>query len=156
MKNLKYLLVGVVFGVALTKGEAVSWYRIQEMFHFQSFHMYGIFMTAVPIGALSLFLLRKTNVRTLGGEIIQLPGKPYHHGVIFGSLIFGFGWALTGACPGPLYALIGSGYPIVLVIFVAAMLGTWAFGLMQPYLPDESSPMTGVESKKEPDSPSIL
>jgi uncharacterized protein len=136
MKNLMYLIVGIFFGLALTKGEAISWWRIQEMFYFQSFHMYGIFMTAVPIGALSIFLLRKFNVRSLEGEQIGKPMKRYHHGVIIGGLIFGFGWALTGACPGPLYAQVGSGYLVVILTFLSAVAGTWVFGLLQPYLPD--------------------
>lgn len=136
MKNLKYLLVGTLFGLSLTKGEAISWYRIQEMFYFQSFHLYGIFMTAVPIGALSILIIRKLNVRTISGEMIEKPVKTYHHGVIFGGLIFGFGWALTGACPGPLYAQIGSGYLVIIVTFLAAAAGTWTYGYFQRYLPD--------------------
>ncbi len=136
MKNLKYLLVGIMFGLALTKGEAISWYRIQEMFFFESFHMYGIFMTAVPIGALSIIVIRRLQLRSVDGEVIQKPTKPYHHGVIFGGLIFGFGWALTGACPGPLYAQIGSGYLAVIVTFASAVAGTWTYGLLKNSLPD--------------------
>ena len=135
MKNLKYLLVGIVFGLALTKGEAISWFRMQEMFHFQSFHMFGIFMTAVPIGALSIFLIRKLNVHAFNGEAIDIPKKPYHHGIILGGLIFGFGWALTGACPGPLYAQIGAGYVVTLITFISAMAGTWVYAKLQPHLP---------------------
>ena len=101
MKNIKYLLLGVVFGIALTKGEAISWYRIQEMFRFESFHMFGLFMTAVPVGAISILLIRKLKLRSLNGEGIEVPRKAYHHGLILGGLIFGFGWALTGACPRP-------------------------------------------------------
>jgi uncharacterized membrane protein YedE/YeeE len=136
MKNIKYLLVGGVFGLALTKSEAISWWRMHEMFHFQSFHMYGIFMTAVPVGALSIFILRKLNARSLTGEVIEKPVKKYHHGVIIGGLIFGFGWALTGACPGPLYTQIGAGYSVTLVTFLSAAFGTWVFGYLQPHLPD--------------------
>ncbi|WP_276368529.1 DUF6691 family protein [Chryseolinea sp. H1M3-3] len=136
MKNLKYLFVGVVFGLALTKGEAISWFRMQEMFHFQSFHMFGIFMTALPVGALSIFLIRKLNLRTANGEAIDVPEKPYHHGIIIGGLIFGFGWALTGACPGPLYAQIGAGYGVTLITFFSAVLGTWVYARVKPYLPD--------------------
>jgi uncharacterized membrane protein YedE/YeeE len=135
MKNVKYLFVGIFFGLALTKGEAISWYRIQEMFRFEAFHMYGIFMTAVPVGALSLFLIRKLNLKTVGGDPIVMPVKIYHHGVIIGSLIFGFGWALTGACPGPLYAQIGSGSLVTLVTLTAAILGTWSYAYLQKYLP---------------------
>jgi uncharacterized membrane protein YedE/YeeE len=136
MKNIKYLLVGVVFGLALTKGEAISWYRIQEMFYFQGFHLYGIFMTAIPMGALSLILIRKFKLRSMNGDTIEKPVKKYHHGVIIGGLIFGFGWALTGACPGPLYAQIGAGYLVVLIVFLSAAVGTWTFGYFQKYLPD--------------------
>ena len=136
MKNIKYLFVGIVFGLALTKGEAISWYRIYEMFHFQSFHMYGIFMTAVPVGALSLFIIQKLKLKSLDGEIIEPPVKRYHHGVIIGGLIFGFGWALTGACPGPLYAQIGSGYLVTIVTFISAMAGTWVYAKFQNQLPD--------------------
>jgi uncharacterized protein len=136
MKNLKYLVVGTIFGLALTKGEAISWYRIQEMFYFQSFHMYGIFMTAVPIGALSIFIIRRFGLRSLTGETIEKPVKKYHHGVVLGGLIFGFGWALTGACPGPLYAQAGAGYTVIIVVFLAAAAGTWTYGYFQRYLPD--------------------
>lgn len=135
MKNLGYLLVGVVFGLALTKGEAISWYRIQEMFRFESFHMFGIFMTAVPLGAISIYLLTKLGVKTLEGDPIEKPVKHFHPGVIFGGLIFGFGWALTGACPGPLYAQIGSGSFATLVTLLAALVGTWTFGRIQQWLP---------------------
>jgi uncharacterized membrane protein YedE/YeeE len=136
MKNLKYLFIGIIFGVALTKGEAVSWYRIQEMLRFESFHMYGIFMTAVPIGALGIFLIKKFNIKTLQGETVIIPKKPYHHGVIIGGLIFGFGWALTGACPGPLYALIGVGYSVTIITLLSAMLGVWSYALVLRYLPE--------------------
>lgn len=136
MKNLKYLAVGVVFGLALTKGEAISWYRIQEMFRFEGFHMYGIFMTAVAVGALSIIILRHLNVRAAGGQVIDIPKKPYHHGIIIGGLIFGFGWALTGACPGPLYAQTGAGYLVTIVTFFSAVVGTWVFSYSQPRLPD--------------------
>lgn len=136
MKNSIYVIVGIVFGLALTKGEAISWYRIQEMFRFESFHMYGIFMTAVPVGALSIFLIRKFNIKSTDGQQIEKPVKPYHHGLIFGGLIFGFGWALTGACPGPLYAQVGAGYLVTIVTLLAALAGTWTFGFFERYLPD--------------------
>jgi uncharacterized membrane protein YedE/YeeE len=136
MKNLKYLFVGIFFGLVLTKGEAISWYRIQEMFRFEGFHMFGIFMAAVPVGALSLFLIRKLNLNTWEGDPVQMPEKEYHPGVIIGSLIFGFGWALTGACPGPLYAQIGSGYLVTAATLSAAILGTWSYAYLQKYLPD--------------------
>lgn len=123
MKNLKFLFVGVFFGIVLTKGEAISWYRIQEMFHFQGFHMYGIFMTAIPTGAFSLFLIRKMQLKSFDGEPIQMPVKRFEPGTIFGSIIFGFGWALTGACPGPIYAQIGAGYSVVIITLLSALAG---------------------------------
>jgi uncharacterized membrane protein YedE/YeeE len=135
MKNFIYLIVGVVFGVALTKGEAISWYRMQEMFHFQSIHMYGIFMTAVPVGALSIFILTRLHAKSLNGEVIEAPKKMYHHGLIPGGLIFGFGWALTGACPGPLYAQVGTGYTVTIITILAALCGTWTYAYFQKYLP---------------------
>jgi uncharacterized protein len=136
MNNIKYLLVGIVFGLALTKGEAISWYRIQEMFLFESFHMYGIFMTAVPVAAISLLLIKKMNLKSANNEIITIPEKTYHHGVIIGGLIFGFGWAMTGACPGPLYAQTGAGYTVTIATILAAISGTWTFAFLQPRLPD--------------------
>lgn len=136
MKNIKYLFVGLIFGLALTKGEAISWFRIQEMFRFESFHMFGIFITAIPLGALGIFLLRQLNIKTIDGEVITKPEKKYHNGVIIGSLIFGFGWGLTGACPGPLYVQIGSGYMVTIVTLLSAIAGTWTFGRFQSYFPD--------------------
>jgi len=135
VKNVGYLLVGIVFGLALTKGEAISWYRIQEMFRFESFHMFGIFMTAVPIGALSIYLLRKFDVKTIEGQPIEKPIKNFQPGIIIGSLIFGFGWALTGACPGPLYAQIGAGSLVTVATLVSALAGTWIFGRVEHLLP---------------------
>jgi len=134
MKNLKYLFIGIIFGIALIKGEAISWYRIQEMFRFESFHMYGIFMTAVPIGALSLWIIRSLKMKTISGEPVEMPKKQYNHGFIIGGLIFGFGWALTGACPGPLYAQIGAGYTVTIITFLSALAGTWTYAYLQRYL----------------------
>ena len=136
MKNWIYLPVGIIFGLALTKGEAISWFRIQEMFRFESFHMFGIFMTAIPTGTLGLFIIRRWQLKTVSGEIIEMPEKKYHHGIIIGSLVFGFGWALTGACPGPLYAQIGSGSIVTVATLLSAIAGTWTYGRIQKYLPD--------------------
>jgi uncharacterized membrane protein YedE/YeeE len=135
MKKLRFLLVGVVFGLALTKGEAISWYRIQEMFRFESFHMFGIFMIAVLTGAISIFVMKKFGTKTTEGEELIIPEKKFHPGIILGGLIFGFGWALTGACPGPLYVQIGSGYFVTIVTLGAAILGTWTFGKIQHLMP---------------------
>lgn len=135
MKNIKFILAGIFFGIVLTKGEAISWYRMQEMFHFQSFHMFGIFMTAIPVGAISVLLIKKFNLKTSTGEVVSIPDKPFNKGVIFGSLIFGFGWALTGACPGPLYAQLGSGVLVTIVTIAAALFGTWTYALLREKLP---------------------
>ena len=98
--------------------------------------MFGIFMTAVPVGALSLYLLKKLKTNSFDGSTIEMPRKPYHHGIVLGSLLFGFGWALTGACPGPIYAQLGSGVLVTIVTLISALAGTWTFGLLQKYLPD--------------------
>ncbi len=136
MKNIRFLVVGIFFGIVLTKGEAISWFRIQEMFRFESFHMFGIFMTAIPTGVVSLLLIRKMKIKTINGDKIEIPQKQYHHGVIIGSILFGFGWALTGACPGPIYAQIGTGFLAAIVTLLAALLGTWCYAYFQKYLPD--------------------
>ncbi|MBP9180975.1 MAG: YeeE/YedE family protein [Bacteroidia bacterium] len=135
MKNIKYLLVGVLFGTVLTKTEAVSWFRIQEMFRFQSFHMYGIIGSAIAVGALSVWLLKKFNVKSINGEEIVIPDKQFSKGQIYGGIIFGMGWALAGACPGPLYALLGAGYSVIIVGLLSAMLGTWVYSYLKPKLP---------------------
>ncbi|MFM7195497.1 MAG: DUF6691 family protein [Bacteroidota bacterium] len=135
MKFIAYLIAGILFGIALVKGEAASWYRMQEMFHFQGFHMYGIFMTAIPTGALTVWLLKKFG-KTTSGEPIAYESKVFNKGTVVGSLIFGFGWALTGACPGPFYAQIGSGALVMIATLLFALLGTWAFGALQHRLPE--------------------
>jgi uncharacterized protein len=135
MNNLKYLLIGIAFGIVAVKSEIISWFRIQEMFRFQSFHMYGVIGTAVMVGAISVFLIKKFNVKTINNEAITFEPKPFSKGNIYGGLLFGFGWALTGACPGPLYAQIGSGFGVVIVTTLSALLGTWTYGLLQKRLP---------------------
>jgi uncharacterized protein len=135
MKNLKYMLVGIVFGIVFVKAEIISWFRIQEMFRMHSFHMYGVIGTAVVVGAISVFLLKKFQTKTFDGETITFEGKPFNKGTIIGSLIFGLGWAVTGACPGPLYAQIGSGFGVVTVTLLSAIAGTWVYGKIQHKLP---------------------
>ena len=135
MKNLKYLLVGIVFGIAFVKSEVISWFRIQEMFRFQSFHMYGVMGTAILVGVISVALIKKYRVKSIEGEIITIPDKEFNKGQIFGGLIFGLGWALTGACPGPLFAHIGAGYLIMIVTLLSAIAGTWVYGLLKEKLP---------------------
>ena len=117
------------------KADAVSWFRMQEMFRFQGFQMYGIFMTAIPTAALSVFLIRKFNVKTLDGESVVIRKKQFNWGYVFGGIIFGIGWALTGACPGPLYVQIGSGLTIAILVLLSALAGTWVYSFLKPHLP---------------------
>jgi uncharacterized membrane protein YedE/YeeE len=134
LANFKYLVVGVVFGILFVKAEIISWFRIQEMFRFQSFHMYGVIGSAVMVGMLSVFLIKKFKIKTIDGEKIRLPVKPFHKGQIIGGLIFGFGWALTGACPGPLFAQIGYGSIATIITLLSAIAGTWVYGLIREKL----------------------
>ena len=135
MRNMKFLVTGLIFGIVLMKSEVVSWYRIQEMFRFQSFHMYGVIGSAVGIGILSMLLVKKFNVKTVTGETIQIKKKEFSIGTIIGGLLFGFGWAMTGACPGPMFALMGSGSVAFGVALLSAIGGTWVYGALQSRLP---------------------
>ncbi len=125
----------MIFGFILVKSEVVSWYRIQEMFRFQSFHMYGVLTSAIVVGLISIQILKRLKVKTINGEEITIEKKEFNKGNIFGGLIFGFGWALTGACPGPLYALVGSGASIMLVALLSAVFGTYVYGVIRDRLP---------------------
>jgi uncharacterized membrane protein YedE/YeeE len=133
--NIKYLIVGIGFGIIFVKAEIISWFRIQEMFRFQSFHMFGIIGSAILVGMISIFLIKKFNIKTIYGEEIKIPIKEFNKGQIYGGLIFGFGWAITGACPGPLFAQIGSGSIVIIVTLISAILGTWVYGKFRDYLP---------------------
>jgi uncharacterized membrane protein YedE/YeeE len=133
--NLKYVIAGICFGILLVKSEVVSWFRIQEMFRLQSFHMYGVIGSAVVVGAISVWLIKKFNIRTVYGEKIEFSKRKFNKGQVYGGLIFGFGWAITGACPGPLYALIGSGATVVVVMVLSAIAGTWVYGKFRDKLP---------------------
>ena len=135
LSNLKYIVVGICFGIIFVKAEIISWFRMQEMFRMQSFHMYGVIGTAVVVGMISIFLIKKLNIKTLGGENIVLPKKEFTKGNIFGSLCFGLGWAITGTCPGPLFAQIGSGFLAVGITFLSALAGTWTYGFFKDKLP---------------------
>jgi len=132
-----YFALGSLFGLLLTKAEVVSWFRIQEMFRFQSFHMYGVMGSAVAVAAVSIAILRRFDMRTLGGEPIVIPtrelGRGYRYWI--GGTLFGLGWALTGACPGPLFALFGSGVTVFAVAVASALAGTWVYGFVRPSLP---------------------
>jgi hypothetical protein len=134
-KNIKFLLLGIVFGIFLTKAEVISWFRIQEMFRFHDFHMYGIIGSAVMVGMIFTLLIKKFNLNTVYGEPIVLQKKELNKGTFFGGIIFGFGWALTGACPGPLFALVGNGYSIIFIALFSALFGTWVYGYFQSRLP---------------------
>ena len=136
MKFFKFLLIGIFFGIVLVKSEAVSWYRIYEMFRFQSFHMYGIIGTAIASGILFLQISKKGYIKSIKGVNIFVPKK--ENGLIryiFGGIIFGFGWALIGACPGPMYILLGAGVWSMIIVIAAAILGTFIYGILKDKLP---------------------
>jgi len=133
--NIKYLIVGILFGIVFIKAEVISWFRIQEMFRLQSFHMYGVIGSAVLFGMISVFIIKKLGIRTIYGEQIVLHPKQFNKGQIYGGLIFGLGWGITGACPGPLFAQIGTGATVIIVTLLSAVAGTWVYGLLRDKLP---------------------
>ena len=133
--NFKYLGFGTVFGIVLTKAEVISWFRIQEMFRLQSFHMYGVIGSAVIVGAVAVFLIKRFKIKTIYGEPVQLLPIAFNKGQVIGGLLFGFGWALTGACPGPLFAQIGTGATVISVTLFSAIAGTWVYGWLREKLP---------------------
>ena len=136
MKNLIALVLGTLFGLILVKAEVLSWFRIQEMFAFQSFHMYGIIGSAVMVGALSVLIVRRFNVKSIEGNIIELKDKaPRYTSAYLGGTAFGLGWAMTGACPGPMYALIGSGTTIMVLAVIAGVLGVLTYAALRDKLP---------------------
>ncbi len=135
MKNLKFLALGILFGFILIKGEVISWFRIQEMFRFQSFHMYGVICSAIAVGMISILIIKKFKIKTFSGEEIKIAPKEFTKGNVIGGLLFGLGWAMTGACPGPLYALIGSGSLVVIAVLLSAVFGTYIYGVLKDKLP---------------------
>jgi len=135
LANLKYLIVGLLFGIVFVKAEIISWFRIQEMFRLDSFHMYGVIGSAVMVGLISVQLIKRFNIKTLQGETVHITPKTFNKGQIYGGLLFGLGWAITGACPGPLFAQIGSGFVVVLVTLLSAIAGTWLYGYFRDRLP---------------------
>ena len=136
MKNLLHAIAGILFGIIMVKSEAVSWFRIQEMFHFQSFHMYGIIGSAVVTGAIANVLLNRIPLHDMTGNRMQLPDKPkLFFSPLVGGSIFGLGWAMTGACPGPLFVNLGAGYSVMVVIIAFAILGAFVHGLIRKHLP---------------------
>lgn len=136
MRYFKYIVVGIIFGVTLFKTEAVSWFRIFEMFHFQSFHMYGIIFSSVVLGIIIVQLIKWRHFKSIEGKEIVIPDKsksiPRY---IIGGFIFGLGWALAGICPGPMFILLGSGYTVLVMFLASAMLGTFVYGLLRNKLP---------------------
>jgi len=136
MKGLKFIIAGLLFGVIMAKSEAISWYRIQEMFRFQSFHMYGIIGTAVVLGVIAVYLIKKFRLRDIQGNVISFQDKdrswPRY---IIGGTIFGLGWALTGACPGPMFVNVGYGYWAMLIVIFGALMGTYLYGLLKDKIP---------------------
>ena len=134
-RNFLFLLLGTIFGIALMKSDAVSWFRMQEMFRFQGFQLFGIFLTAIPTSALGIFIIKKLKIKTLDGEPIRIEKKEFNMGYVYGALLFGIGWGLTGACPGPIYVQIGSGLTIAIVTLLSAMAGTWVYSYLKPKLP---------------------
>jgi len=133
--SLKYGVAGILFGVILIKSEVISWFRIQEMFRLQSFHMYGVIGSAVVVGIISVFLIKKFRLKSIDGESIRLEPKKFNKGQIYGGLTFGLGWAITGACPGPLFAQIGTGALVIIVTLFSAIVGTWVYGKFRNRLP---------------------
>ncbi len=133
--NIKYLAAGMLFGIFLIKSEVISWFRIQEMFRLQSFHMYGVIGSAVIVGMISVWLIKKFNAKSVEGETIKLEPKKFNKGQIYGGLTFGLGWAVTGACPGPLFAQIGTGATVIIVTLLSAIAGTWVYGKLRNRLP---------------------
>jgi uncharacterized membrane protein YedE/YeeE len=136
MKYLTYLLIGILFGIIMTKSEAISWFRIQEMFRFQSFHMYGIIGSALAVGVLGIQLIKRRNLKTYKGETITIQDKEFSIArYLLGGVVFGIGWALSGACPGPMYTLVGNGITVFIVVILSALLGTYVYGIFRKYLP---------------------
>ncbi len=135
LSYLPVIVVGILFGVVLTKSEVISWYRVQSMFRFEEAHMYLVISSAIVTGALSLWVIRRFNLKTLQGEPVTIKDKPYQKGIIYGGITFGLGWAITGACPGPVYAQLGSGEWLALVTFAGALVGSYLYAYARPHLP---------------------
>ena len=136
MKFIKYLLVGIVFGIVLTKAEAVSWYRIYEMFQFQSFHMFGIMMTAMFVGVLGVQIYKRKNIKNIEGTAISIPDKEKGFlSYAIGGILFGLGWGMIGTCPGPIFILIGAGFYGIGIVLIGALIGTFLYGILKEKLP---------------------
>lgn len=131
---LKYLIIGIAFGIVFVKAEIISWFRIQEMFRLDSFYMYGVIGSAVVVGTISVYLIKRFSIKTFQGEVVRITPKTFQKGQIYGGLLFGLGWAMTGACPGPLFAQIGSGFGVVVTTLFSAIIGTWVYGYLRDRL----------------------
>lgn len=136
MRTITYLVIGMVFGITMFKSEAASWFRIYEMFKFESFHMYGIIGSALVIGVIVVQLIKRLNIKSFyGEEIVFNPKAKSISRYLFGGIIFGLGWGLAGACPGPMFTLVGAGYVPILVVILASILGTFLYGIIRDKLP---------------------
>ena len=136
MKWFKFVFVGFIFGVILSKGEIISWYRIYEMFWFESFHMYGVIGSAVVIGIIGVQLIKRYDTKSIEGQVIEiLPKKKSIYRYLIGGTIFGLGWAMTGACPGPMFILLGKGIYAIFIVIIGAVFGTFMYGILSKYLP---------------------
>jgi uncharacterized membrane protein YedE/YeeE len=135
MKNIRFFIVGLFFGIILVKSQVISWFRIQEMFRLQAFHMYGVIGSAIAVGMVSILLIKRFKMKTIYHELIIIPQKKFQWGNVYGGVIFGLGWAITGACPGPLFAQIGSGFLVISVTLLSAIAGTWVYGSIREKLP---------------------
>ena len=136
MGNLKFLLFGTYFGIVLTKAQVISAYKIRAMFLFREPDLYLIIGSAVAVGALSVFLIKRFHPATVSGEPLSIPGKTLNKGTLIGGFLFGLGWFITGTCPGPIYAQIGSGEFFAFFTLAGALLGAWLFALVKPRLPE--------------------
>lgn len=136
MKKLLFVLLGVAFGIVMYKAEAASWFRIFEMFSFQSFHMYGFIGTALAVGVVGVQYMKRSQVKDVDGKVIEIPAKvtsiPRY---LIGGVFFGLGWALVGACPGPIFVLLGSGVFSMIIVIIGALSGTYLYGVLRRYLP---------------------
>ena len=136
MQYIKYIVTGVLFGIVMTKSEAISWFRIHEMFRFESFHMYGIIGTAVILGAILIALIKRVKLKDVDGQEIKIDPKAFSiPRYLIGGTIFGLVWAMTGACPGPLFTLLGHGIWTILIVILSAVLGTYTYGVLRSKLP---------------------
>lgn len=136
MKIFRYIFVGIIFGITLTKAEVISWYRIYEMFRFQSFHMYGVIGTAIVVGIIAVQIIKRSGIKAVDGTPIEINPKQISiPRYLFGGIIFGLGWAMTGACPGPMFILVGNGFFVILAVIASAVLGTYVYGLLRNKLP---------------------